>query len=153
MKNIKLNKNTTIDLSKLIDSSLPEEARKEAMTIKELKNEIMILRRHRCPKVNSKEDIDKAIKNAELNKERQFNSERTEMIKQTNNFLKIISDIGKIISTVNDKPVIRPITPPLKVILQHPKNRTESVKLLNDSNPTIPLDRIVEDEKPLNCGR
>jgi len=46
-------------LGKLAD--LPEEAKKEATTIKELKTEITTLRRHRCPKVTSQEDIDKAV--------------------------------------------------------------------------------------------
>ena len=82
-------------LAKLAD--LPEEAQKEASTVKEMKAEITQLKRHRCPKVTSQEDIDKAVKTAELNKERSFDAERSEMIKQTGNFLKIIHEIGKVV--------------------------------------------------------
>ena len=45
-------------------SDLPEEARKEAATIADMKKELMQLRRHRCPKVTSKKDIEAAVKHA-----------------------------------------------------------------------------------------
>lgn len=47
-------------LGKLAD--LPEEAKKEARTLEEMRTEIRTLKQHRCPKVNSKDDIDRAVR-------------------------------------------------------------------------------------------
>lgn len=114
-------------LGKLAD--LPEEAKKEATTVKEMKTQIAELKRHRCPKVNSKEDIDKAVKVVERNKDIEFMAERDEFLKHINTMFKVIETIGKTAMAVkkpdfkkraeatkeNKKMFNTPVIPPIRI--------------------------------------
>lgn len=80
-------------LGKLAD--LPEEAKKEATTVKELKQELAISRRHRCPKITSQVDIDMAVKEATRMKDIEFMAQRDEWIKHMSTMFKVIKTIGE----------------------------------------------------------
>lgn len=102
--------------------NLPQEAEIKLKTEKELKKriselerELMIVGRTKHTRIDviDKTDtkaIEKAVKIAVMQKERDYDKERNEMIRQTNNFLNIIKDIGKYIAKVQ----IEKIVPPTK---------------------------------------
>jgi len=77
---------------------LPEEAKKELNTITDLKMEISKLHQHRCLKVSSQEDIDRAVKIAINKKDRELFNERSKWQKQIENFFSILRQIGNIVS-------------------------------------------------------
>lgn len=83
-------------LGKLAD--LPEEARKEAQTTKELKDEIRLLKMHRCPKITSVDDIDKAVKIALQRQQKEFEQQQVK-------FVNVISQISKIISPISESKI------------------------------------------------
>lgn len=78
---------------------IPEAAEKEAKTVAELKAQLTTFKRHKCPAVPpagaSKEDIARAVKDAEKRKDTQYFAERDEWIKHMNTLFKLIAEIGK----------------------------------------------------------
>ena len=132
-------------LGKLAD--LPEEAKKEASTISELKQELVQLRRHKCDAkphtdCTKNSEIQRIVQRAVLEKEREYDKERTEMIRQTKNFLSILEQIGKVISPMLKKKIVipevrhtqpQPILPPQKLEMhaQPYQPRIESMSVEN----------------------
>ena len=78
-------------IKKFVD--LPEEAKKEEQTVTELKQEIFTLKRHRCPKVNSKEDIDKTVGIVVHRHNVAFNKERLQWKQLVEKYCKTIKQI------------------------------------------------------------
>lgn len=92
-------------LGKLAD--LPAEARKEAATMAELKTEVATLTREnrqlKATPPAAKTDpaaIQKIVGKALLDREREYDKERSEFIRQTGNFLKVLEDIGRMIAPI-----------------------------------------------------
>lgn len=85
-------------LAKLAD--LPAEAEQEARTVAELKAEIRTLKGHKCPKVSSQEDIDRAVSTALKQKDKEMFAERGQFIKHMGTLFKTIENIGKQVAEV-----------------------------------------------------
>lgn len=105
-------------LAKLAD--LPQEAEKEAQTICELKAEIRALRMHRCPKVSSQEDIDRAVTVALTANDRKWQKDFDLKISEYESFIKnasrIFSDHGQAFYKFNNAwTVLRTMTPEPKL--------------------------------------
>jgi len=139
----------TIKVKEIIKklSDLPEEAKKEAQTVGDLRKEIFDLRRHKCPKVNSKDDIDRAVNLAMQKQSRTFNVERIKFkqsIEKYHNKIKQIHNISSVApidfpkdSIVKQVPVRQKlIVKRERVIRQAPIRSTE----------------FDEEEKPLTGG-
>lgn len=92
-------------LGKLAD--LPAEAKKEAKTIEELKVEIRSLKAHRCPKVNSTGDIEKAVNMAVIANDRKWQTEINNLKQESKKFHNMIENIFKIAEkAMIDKPLV-----------------------------------------------
>lgn len=114
-------------LEKLAD--LPEEAKKEARTLEEMRTEIRTLKQHRCPKVNSKDDIDRAVKVAVSNQEKIWSRGQVERIKPLEQYahdlLKLIKDAAvkasmmrmPVYTSIGKIPMaeIKPVSFPMKI--------------------------------------
>lgn len=138
---------------------LPEESEKEAKTIAEhrqkiiqLKRDIGILKREKTMGKPSQEQLDRAVKIALNQKEREMFKERTQMQKQIENFFKILEQIGQITQRALKKPVkeiksvkFKPINTPQPVKQYHPKPQVPTVLPLDDNKPlTGGAKRMVE---------
>lgn len=81
-------------LAKLAD--LPMVAAEEERTIENLTAEVLSLRQHKCPinKVDPRE-IDNLIKRALLEREREYDTERQQMITVSGKYIQMIKEIGE----------------------------------------------------------
>lgn len=96
----------TIEKAKADD---PRELRKR---IADLTKDLNDEKRKNGNPVADQSAIDRAVKAAVHEKERQYDAERSEMIRQTRNFLKIIAEIGKIVTPfLEEKPATVPGKP------------------------------------------
>lgn len=132
-------------LAKLAD--LPQEAEKEARTIAELRTENMVLKRHKCPVAPpagaSKEDIARAVKEAERRKDTQYFAEREEWLKHMNTFFKIIADIGA--ATADLKKTVsrkKPLPPPFMFSTATVRPTKDTMPIRVGEVMRIPTERI-----------
>ena len=134
-------------------SDLPEEAEKEAKTIAEFKQEIFTLKRHRCPKVNSKEDIDRAIQIASQKQIRMFDMERIKWERLVNKYYDIVRQTHNLSGSVSE-----PDFPQKSIVKQLPTKQESIVKKPSIIRPMSEkykapiVNNFEENDKPLTGG-
>lgn len=139
-------------LKKLGD--LPQEAKKEASSIVDLKQKIREIGSHRCPKITSREDIDNAVSIALKNQEQQFSKQAQQWTVEINKCLQCFGDVfEKIKKSVearnSTEEGIRMRTLPVKYsakVSNGPRKKESELIISN-----MPLPRF-DGEKPLNGG-